>query len=55
MESIDDLALKMIYALDNPEDMDIISKNGELYAKAHFSQTAFNSSFDCILNTIMNQ
>ena len=55
MESVDDLAEKMEYALIHPTVMTAIAQNGEGYARSHFSQEAFNKSFDGILKRCLNQ
>lgn len=55
MESVDDLARKMEYALIHPKDMMAIARNGEDYARNHFSQEAFNKSFDGILKRCLDQ
>lgn len=52
MENIVDLAAKMEYAIINPKAMNEVAENGELYAKKHFSQTAFNDSFSNILSKV---
>lgn len=52
MENIVDLAAKMEYAIINPKAMNEIAEKGELYAKKHFSQTAFNDSFSNILSKV---
>lgn len=52
MESIEDLANAMIYALNNQNALLEISHNGEKYAKASFSQEAFNDSIETILKEV---
>ena len=54
MEDIEDLAVKMGYALTFSKDMSAIAYNGENYAQKHFSQEAFNNSFDGILRKVVD-
>ena len=52
MEDIEDLAAKMEFAIINSKAMNGIGENGEKYAKAHFSQRAFNNSFSDMLRKV---
>lgn len=54
MEDVDDLANKMLYALDNPSAMAIIGKEGKIYAENHFTQEAFEENLSSIIDRIMN-
>lgn len=54
MEDVDDLASKMLYALDNPSTMADIGKEGKLYAEKHFTQEAFEENLSRIIDRILN-
>ena len=53
MEDVKDLASKMVCALENPNKIEEISKNGNDYARRHFSQSAFQVSMNSILSNIL--
>lgn len=53
MEDVNDLALKMMHALDDQVDAANVSENGENFANRYFSQEAFNSSFSRIINSVL--
>lgn len=55
MEDVEDLASKMVFGLDNPLEVNNIAENGERYAMSHFSQEAFNSSFNEIIKGVLNR
>ena len=55
MEDVKDLASKMVFVLDNPLEAKIIAENGERYAISHFSQDAFNGSFNVIINEVLDR
>ena len=55
MEDVEDLATKMEYALIHTAEIEAIAHNGEEYAQSHFSQEAFNKSFDGFLKRCFNQ
>ena len=52
MEDVEDLALKMVFVLDNPLEAKNIAEDGERYATSHFSQEAFNNSLGHIINKV---
>lgn len=53
MECIEDLADAMTYALNNQNAMFEISKNGEKYAEANFSQEAFDMNIKTTLKEVL--
>lgn len=55
MEDVDDLCAKMVFALDNPEELAVIAANGKEYAENYYDNTLIGDKITANIKAIIDQ